>query len=212
MLIKQSSTTPICFLLVQSSDHITGATGVAPTVTISKAGAAFSAPVGAVAEIANGWYKLTPTSGDTDTLGEFLLHAEGTGTDPVDDRVRIVAFDPDAVANLGLTDLDATVSSRLATSDYTAPDNADVVAIKTKTDNLPASPAAVGSAMTLDLTQTVPTANTAQTVGDALNAARAQGFGVWKLVGTTLTLYAADGTTAVRTFTLDSATAPTQRT
>jgi hypothetical protein len=48
-------------------------------------------------------------------------------------------------------------------------------------------------------------------VGDALNAARAQGFGKWVLSGTTLTLYAPDGATAVRTFTLDSATAPTQR-
>lgn len=64
---------------------------------------------------------------------------------------------------------------------------------------------------TLDLTQAVPTSNTDQTVGDALNAARAQGFGKWAISGTTLTLYAADGTTAVRTFTLDSATAPTQR-
>ena len=63
----------------------------------------------------------------------------------------------------------------------------------------------------LNLGQSVPTSNTAQTVGDALNAARAQGFGKWVLSGTTLTLYAADGTTAVRTFTLDSATAPCQR-
>jgi hypothetical protein len=63
----------------------------------------------------------------------------------------------------------------------------------------------------LNLSQAVPTSNTAQTVGDALNAARAQGFGKWVLSGTSLTLYAADGSTAIRTFTLDSATAPTQR-
>jgi hypothetical protein len=63
----------------------------------------------------------------------------------------------------------------------------------------------------LNLSQAIPTSNTAQTLGDALNAARAQGFGKWVLSGTTLTLYAADGTTSVRTFTLDSATAPTQR-
>ena len=63
----------------------------------------------------------------------------------------------------------------------------------------------------LDLAQPIPTSNAAQTVGDALNAARAQGFGEWVLDDTTLTLYAPDGTTAVRTFTLDSSTAPTQR-
>ena len=65
--------------------------------------------------------------------------------------------------------------------------------------------------MQLDLTQAVPTSNTAHTVGDALNAARAQGFGKWVFSGTTLTLYAEDGRTVVRQFTLDSATAPTQR-
>jgi len=37
----------------------------------------------------------------------------------------------------------------LATSGYTAPDNTAIAAVKAKTDNLPASPAAVGSAMTL---------------------------------------------------------------
>ena len=65
---------------------------------------------------------------------------------------------------------------------------------------------------TLDLTQAIPTSNTANTIGDCLNAARAQGFGKWVLSGTTLTLYAPDATTTVRTFTLNSATAPTSRT
>jgi hypothetical protein len=64
----------------------------------------------------------------------------------------------------------------------------------------------------LDLTQTVPLSNTANTIGDCLNASRAQGFGKWVITGTQLQLFAADGTTVVRTFTLDSATAPTMRT
>lgn len=63
----------------------------------------------------------------------------------------------------------------------------------------------------LDLTQAVPTSNTANTIGDCLNAARAQGFGKWAVTGTTLRLYAPDGTTVVRTFTLDSETSPSQR-
>ncbi len=92
--------------------------------------------------------------------------------------------------------------------------DAKVSAVKAKTDNLPASPAAIGSAMTLDFTQSVPTSNTAQTVGDALNAARAQGFGKWKIDSTakTLTLYASDNSTAIWTFALDSVTSPTTRT
>ncbi|MGH7605415.1 MAG: hypothetical protein ACRENK_15645 [Gemmatimonadaceae bacterium] len=40
-----------------------------------------------------------------------------------------------------LDDLDATVSSRLASGSYTAPDNADIALIKAKTDNLPSDPA-----------------------------------------------------------------------
>jgi hypothetical protein len=67
------------------------------------------------------------------------------------------------------------------------------------------------TAANLNMSQPIPTSNTGQTVGDSLNAARAQGFGKWVWSGTTLTLYAADGTTTVRSFTLDSATAPTQR-
>lgn len=66
----------------------------------------------------------------------------------------------------------------------------------------------------IDPTQAVPTSNTAQTIGDALNAARAQGFGKWTLDANskTLTLFAGDGTTIVRTFNLDSVSAPTTRT
>jgi hypothetical protein len=63
----------------------------------------------------------------------------------------------------------------------------------------------------LDMNQPVPTSNTAQTVGDALNAARAQGFGKWTINGTTLSLYAPDNTTVIKSFTLDSAKFPSQR-
>jgi hypothetical protein len=45
--------------------------------------------------------------------------------------------------------LDVAVSTRLATAGYTAPDNVSIAAIDAKTTNLPPSPAAVGSAMTL---------------------------------------------------------------
>ena len=58
----------------------------------------------------------------------------------------------DAFARLGApsgASIAADIGSRLATSGYTAPANSDIAAIKAKTDNLPASPAAVGSAMTL---------------------------------------------------------------
>jgi hypothetical protein len=65
--------------------------------------------------------------------------------------------------------------------------------------------------VSLNLVQAVPTSNTAHTLGDALNAARAQGFGPWRIVGTAWNLYASDGTTLVKSFTLDSASSPTSR-
>jgi hypothetical protein len=54
-----------------------------------------------------------------------------------------------ALSDVGLTStvtgrIDADISSRLATIGYTAPANSDITAIKAKTDNLPASPAATG--------------------------------------------------------------------
>lgn len=84
--------------------------------------------------------------------------------------------------------------------------------IGTNLDETVGSRSAPGTAQAIDMTQTVPTSNTAQTVGDALNAARAQAFGRWVKSGTSLVLYAANGSTVVRTFTLDDADVPTSRT
>lgn len=69
------------------------------------------------------------------------------------------------------------------------------------------------AAQTVDtlLATMIPNANPPGCVADALCAARAQGFGRWSLVGTTLTVYGADGLTPVRAFTLDSPIAPTSR-
>jgi hypothetical protein len=63
----------------------------------------------------------------------------------------------------------------------------------------------------IDLTQTFSVSNVAQTVGDALNAARSSSFGKWVLNDRTLSLYGADNTTIVKTFTLNSSTFPTER-
>lgn len=105
--IKRASTqSPLVFLLVQQSDHITGKTGAAPTVTISKNGGAFISPSGAVTEIANGWYAVAANATDTSTLGPLALHATASGADPCDIIVaQIVAYDPTDLANLGLSKL-----------------------------------------------------------------------------------------------------------
>jgi len=102
--LKQSSTAqPLVFLLVLTSDHISGATGLTPTVTLSKNGGAFASPSGAVTEISAGWYKVAGNATDTNTLGPLLLHATGTGADPVDLYYDVVAYDPQDAVALGLS-------------------------------------------------------------------------------------------------------------
>lgn len=73
-----------------------------------------------------------------------------------------------------LDNLDAAISTRLASASYTAPDNTSITAIKAKTDNLPASPAAVSD---------IPSAATiATTVWDKATSALTTSGSVGKLV------------------------------
>lgn len=93
--VKQSSTAyPLVFFMVDSTDHVTGKTGLTPTVTLSKAGGSFASPSGTVSEIGSGWYQVAGNATDTGTLGALVLHATGTGADPVDQVYEVVAVDP----------------------------------------------------------------------------------------------------------------------
>ena len=105
-IVKQSSSSrALVFLMVDSSDHITGKTGLTPTVTISKNGAAFGSPSGAVSEIGSGLYKVAGNATDSNTLGSLILHATATGADPVDVEFEVVAFDPQDAVRMGQTAL-----------------------------------------------------------------------------------------------------------
>ena len=97
-LILNGDTRPILFFMTQSADHISGLTGVAPAVAISKNGGGFAAPAGTVAEVGDGWYGLTPGGADATTNGVLLLHATATGADPADVKAQVVAFDPYAAS------------------------------------------------------------------------------------------------------------------
>lgn len=110
-LVQQSTANdPLFFFLVLSSDHVSAATGLSPTVTISKNGAAFGSPAGAVTEIANGWYQVAGNATDTNTLGDLLLHASVATADNCDlVAAQVVAFNPRNV-NLSLTNVSANVA------------------------------------------------------------------------------------------------------
>jgi len=153
--VKVSTARTIMVLMVDSTDHVTGKTGLSLTITASKAGSAFASISPTVTERGSGWYSLALTTAHLDTLGDLALHITGTAADSADMLLEVVAYDPGDAAALGLSRIDAAVSTRSTltqaqvVSDSTPFLGASVAAIKAKTDNIPASPAAVGSLMGL---------------------------------------------------------------
>lgn len=88
--IKLGTPEELVFLMISSSDHISPALGLTPTVVLSKNGGAFAAVVGAVSEIGDGWYKVAADEDDQDTLGPLILHATAGGADPTDVVYHVV--------------------------------------------------------------------------------------------------------------------------
>lgn len=103
--LQSSTSYPYTFFITQTIDHATGATGKTLTLTASKNGAAFAAVSGAITELSSGWYSWAANATDRGTLGELSIHVTGTGCDPYDDKLTIVAFDPFDSVRLGLTAL-----------------------------------------------------------------------------------------------------------
>ena len=90
-IMQNSSTYELVFQMLDSLDHMTGKTGLSPTVTICKEGStSFSSPSGAVAEIANGWYKVAGNATDSNTLGILKLKATATGADVAYREYRVI--------------------------------------------------------------------------------------------------------------------------
>lgn len=92
----------VLFYLVDEHDHTTEATGMIPTISVSKNGGAFAVAAGTFAEIANGIYKLTPAAADVDTLGPVVFRATAVGADPCNVAGIVVAYDPYDANHLGL--------------------------------------------------------------------------------------------------------------
>ena len=87
VILKQGTAYTHKFLMILSSDHLTGATGLSPAVSFAKATAtAFQTATGAVTEVGFGWYHVALATGDTSSLGDMAFHATSTATtaDPTD--------------------------------------------------------------------------------------------------------------------------------
>ena len=117
--IKQSEATAarrrIPVLLVDATDGYTPKTGQrGPTVTISKNGATAATGTGTWTEISNGQYYYEFASGEVDTLGWIAVNVQKTACRQYNAVVQVMAYDYAAGTNLGLSNLDATITSRPA--------------------------------------------------------------------------------------------------
>lgn len=87
--IRQSTAYNVMVFMVQSANHVTGATGLTLTITASKNGAAFASITPTVTERGDGWYNLALTTSHTDTTGDLALHITSSGADPSDVLIDI---------------------------------------------------------------------------------------------------------------------------
>ena len=78
--------------MISSSDHLSLKTGAAPVVNVSKAGGAFAAAGGTVTEVGNGWYKVSLTTTDTNTVGDLAYYITGSGSDDTDFVDQVLTF------------------------------------------------------------------------------------------------------------------------
>lgn len=110
-LLKQSTAVTVMVVMITTTDHIAGKTGLSAGLTIyaSKAGTAPAAITPTVAELDSvnmpGWYSLALTTAHTNTLGELGLHITGSGADPTSVKFNIAAIDVNDTVRLGLTAL-----------------------------------------------------------------------------------------------------------
>lgn len=80
------------FLMVDGTDHITGKTGLTPTVYLSKNGSAFALAEGTVSEVGRGRYQINLTALDVSTLGTLDFSIEAVGADPSDFQDVVVTY------------------------------------------------------------------------------------------------------------------------
>jgi hypothetical protein len=115
--IPQSTAKTVVFKAYLSSDHVSEATSKTIAITISKNGGAFGNPnAGATnaTEISSGWYKVALDTTDTGTLGPLAIRGAVATIDDVGVLIEVVS-----ATTGGYTNLDAAISSRMAT--YTQP-------------------------------------------------------------------------------------------
>lgn len=119
---------------ISSRSTYAGADTSGTTTLLSRLGSAITLSGGAV------------TVGTNNDKTGYSLSA--AGTQAIWDALTSAFTTAGSIGKWLVDKLDVVLSTRLASSSYTAPDNTSITAIKAKTDNLPAAPAATGDCIT----------------------------------------------------------------
>lgn len=143
MLFKYSESTAarrrVPFYLVDATDGVTPETGESGgQPQISKNGGAFSNTSATLTAVGNGQYYVELTAGELDTLGRAQLRYKSANTLEAPVAIDVVAFDPFDATALGVSRIDATVSSRSTLSSA----NIETAVANVLDDAIPGSPTA----------------------------------------------------------------------
>jgi hypothetical protein len=129
LLIKQSESTAarrrIPFKLVDATDGFTpepGLTFSGAEIQVLKNGDTWTNAAGSATDKGNGSYDYEPTAGEVDTLGHIQVRINKSGAREFTALAQVVAFDPYDAAGLGLTRLDAAITSRATPAQAAAAD------------------------------------------------------------------------------------------
>lgn len=80
--IGQDAETQVMLFLADAADHMTGKTGLALSVELSKNGGPFEPAAPTVVERGYGWYSVGLSPADTVTPGDLVVRATAQGADP----------------------------------------------------------------------------------------------------------------------------------
>lgn len=211
--VKLASTAyPLAFMMIDSTDHLTGKTGLTVTVTIRKVGGSFASPAGAVTEIANGWYEVAGNATDSGTLGPLLLHATATGADPTDTSYEIVAYDPQSATDLGLSKLTSLTFSVAGQIDANVLDWKSATAPAMTGDAFARLGAPAGASVSVDVAAVKTDTAAIKTKTDFLPSATAGSAGGVFIAGTNAATAITTGLTAHIIGTVDTLTTYTGNT
>jgi hypothetical protein len=106
--LVQGAAKNILIWMADSTDHITGKTGLTLTCYLSKAAGGFGSMTVTVTERSYGWYQLALTASHTEAPGILAIHITATGADPTDYFNEVVAWIPKQPINPYATILKST--------------------------------------------------------------------------------------------------------